>query len=520
MRIFQNATFVSCEENNRTFSALVENNGLIAHAGNDVPSAYADAEVIDLNGGFVVPAFGDTHIHFASFSFFNAGLDCRDVKDFDELDVVIRSHMDAHSGEKVVLGFGCSAHTVREKRLPTKEDLDRITTHPLMLVKYDGHAAVGNSALIQKLPASVFKNSGFEEKTGWFFLEAFYSAVNHISKSVSIPQLFKNLIGGSDYLAKRGVALVHTAEGVGFPLDLDVDVMRFAALGLPQEFRTYFQTMEVKKVIKRKLPCIGGCFATALDGCFGSEDAALRKPYSNNKQNSGTLFYTQDQVDRFVLEAHQAGLQISLHAIGDAAIEQALVAYEKALAAHPATDHRHIIIHADLMDLPLIQKAADLGICIALQTPFLHWDQEPMEYLDSILGNRTEQMLPLKSMLEAGLLLASGSDGPCTLPDPIFGIFAACNHPNPNESISPLDALKMHTSQCAKLSFDEEKRGTLSVGKAADFVVLDRNILEIPIETIRETQIRNLYLAGQQYEGQNASPLHLTGRCLKNKFFA
>ncbi len=192
-----------------------------------------------------------------------------------------------------------------------------------------------------------------------------------------------------------------------------------------------------------------------------------------------------------------------MHAIGDAAIDQALAAYEAALKDFPRADHRHIIIHADLMSEAAIERAARLNLCIPLQTPFLYWRQEPMEYLESILGKRLKNLLPLKSMLSAGLTLANGSDAPCTLPDPIAGIFAACNHPNPGESISALDALRLHTANCAKLSFDEKTRGTLTEGKLADFAVLNKNPLTTPAEKLNTIKTEALYLRGEKYEGQD-----------------
>ena len=228
-----------------------------------------------------------------------------------------------------------------------------------MIVKYDGHASVANSALIKKLSPDVLKDPGFDGKTGWFYQNAFYLAVNSITKSVSLVKVLKNLIGGSDYLARKGIALVHPAEGVGFPFDVDVSIMKMAAGGLPQKFHIFFQTMDEKKVLRRKLPCIGGCFATALDGCFGSEDAALNEPYSNDAKNQGVLFYPQAVVDAFVKRANEKSLQISMHAVGDKAIGQALFAYEKALSEFPRQDHRHIIIHADLMSEELIEKACE-----------------------------------------------------------------------------------------------------------------------------------------------------------------
>ncbi len=503
MRVFKNATFISCEEKNLVFPYLVEDAGITVFTGETLPPKYAACEAIDLNNKCAVPAFGDTHIHFSSFAFFHSGLDCRDVDDFTQLGELINSYIARGKKEKIILAFGCSAHTVREKRLPQRADLDKITDKPLMIVKYDGHASVGNSALISKMPAAVLADPGFDKDTGWFYLNAFYRAVNYISQSVSLPALFRNLLAGSDYLARQGIALVHPAEGVGFPLDLDVDFMRLANRGLPQTFRIFFQTMDVKKVLRRKLPRIGGCFATALDGCFGSEDAALKDPYANNPKNRGALFYTQEEVNNFAIQANRAGLQIAMHAIGDAAIEQALAAYEAALKDFPRTDHRHIIIHADLMSEAAIERAARLNLCIALQTPFLYWPQEPVEYLESILGKRLKNLLPLKSMLSAGLTLANGSDAPCTLPDPVAGIFAACNHPNPDESISALDALRLHTANCAKLSFDEKTRGTLTEGKLADFAVLDKNPLTTPADKLNTIKTEALYLRGEKYEGQD-----------------
>jgi len=208
-----------------------------------------------------------------------------------------------------------------------------------------------------------------------------------------------------------------------------------------------------------------------------------------------------------------------VHVIGDAAIEQALTAFESALTDFPRKDYRHIMIHADLMNRQTIEKAAKLGLCIALQTPFLYWQQEPMEYLQHILGDRIINLIPSKSMLDAGLVIASGSDAPCTLPDTIASIYAACNHPNPQESVPVLDALRMHTSACAKLSFDENTRGTLTVGKLADFVVLDQNPLQIQVQKLNNVKIEVLYLKGDKYQGQeNRGSAGLIFDALKNVY--
>jgi predicted amidohydrolase YtcJ len=499
MEVFYNGSFLSCEEPNRIFSSLAVEEGRIVHCGDILPERLSLAKRTDLRGRCAVPAFGDSHIHFSSFSLFHAGLDCRDAADFGDLARSIVSYSMVRPRRKILLGFGVSAHSVKEGRLPDRVFLDGVTSRPLMIVKYDGHGAVANSALAAGLPRSVTEARGYREETGWFYQDAFFRLIDHVTRSVSPVEVFENLISGADFMAGKGIGLIHTVEGVGFPLDMDVDVMRFAARGLPQAFRVYFQTMDIGKVLRRRMPRVGGCFATALDGCFGSEDAALREPYTNDETSRGVLYYSQEQVDHFVKRANRAGLQVALHAIGDAAVEQALTAYERALKDFPREDHRHVIIHGCLMDEGQIGRAAAAGIHIALQTPFLHWKLEPVHYLELLLGKRIARLSPLKAMMDAGLVIANGSDAPCTLPDPLYGIWAACNHPDPSQSVSVLDALRMHTIGCARLSFDEKERGTLTEGKIADFAVLDGNPLQMDPADLRRIRVTGLYLRGKPF---------------------
>jgi predicted amidohydrolase YtcJ len=154
MRLYENGEFISCEDENRIFRVLIEDQGKTIFAGDRLPDEYAGIkERVDLGGKCIVSAFADSHIHFASFSLFQSTVDVRTVRDFNEMGDIINGYRQNNPQEKLILGFGCSAHTVKEKRLPERADLDKITTLPLLLVKYDGHAAVANTALLAKLPA-------------------------------------------------------------------------------------------------------------------------------------------------------------------------------------------------------------------------------------------------------------------------------------------------------------------------------------------------------------------------------
>ncbi len=499
MQAFVNATFLSCEENNRIFSVLVEDKGRIVYTGNELPAQYAGIRRVDLHGAAVVPAFADTHMHFESYALFNSTVDVRNAADFKDMGRLLSQYADGHPKDKVIAAYGCSAHTVKEKRLVQRGDLDQMTGRPLMIVKYDGHAAVANSALVRMLPREVIEDTGFDVETGWMYQNAFYKGVNFITSQIPIPRIIQGLVSASRELSRKGIGLVHTVEGVGYQGDIDVDMLRFLRVGLPQSMRIFFQTMEVDKVKKRGMKRIGGCFKLALDGCFGSEDAALFEPYANNQKNTGFLAYTQDEVNAFCIAANRAGMQIAMHAIGDKAVEQAIIGLEAALKDFPRNDHRHIIIHADLISKEQQRRVAAIGAAIALQPAFLDWHQEPGEYLEHILGNqRALSIEPLRDLIDAGILVSAGSDAPCTLPDPINSMHICCNHPDPGQSVTVLEALKMHTLWASKTSFDEHDRGSLSKGKLADFAVLAQNPLDMDVSRLKENKVIALYLEGKK----------------------
>ncbi len=520
MELYVNATFITCEEENRICNAMAVERGHIAWIGDEseLPAAYAGARRVDLEGAAVTPGFGDTHMHFESLCVFENTFYLMEVKHFAEAQSIVRAYAARANKAKVLIGYGCSAHTVEERRLPTRRDMDEWTDRPLMIIKYDGHAAVVNSALLALLSERVKADPGCRADTGWLYQNAFFAGVNEVTAMIPTLDIVRGLCVGADSLAKAGISLVHNVEGVGFPKDLDVDMINLLAPALPQAYRIFFQTMDVDAAKRRHMRRIGGCFKLALDGCFGSEDAALTEPYANNPANSGVLYYTQEEVNAFAIAANRAGLQIAMHAIGDAAVEQCIAAYEAALADFPREDHRHVMIHCCLCSPEQLDRIAKLKLSLAVQSPFIYWRQEPDEYLCGILGRaRTDRLNPLKSMLARGILVGDGSDGPTTRPNPLAGMSFAVNHPNPEERISRLDALRLITCNPAKMSFDEARRGTLTAGKLADFVVLSDNPLVA--EHIERIEVRRLYLAGKPYKTRLRGVAGLLFEALRRRAF-
>lgn len=502
MKIYE-GTIISCDREDHVHRYLIEDHGRILHVGDELPAAYLGAPREDLGKRALLPCFGDTHLHFASHALFRAGLDVRSARSLPEMCDRIREFT-RENGDRIIMGFGASTHCVREKRLISRKELDQACPdRAVFIVKYDGHACILNSRMMAMLPGRVKTLRGWHEETGEMNQEAFFASTDFITKKVSLPRTIRNMLRAVDGMAEKGFGLMHTVSGVGFPLDLDVAMEMILGRGLDSGFqsRLFFQTMDLAKVKKRKLPRVGGCFATALDGCFGSEDAALRQPYASNPRNRGILFYRDDVVIDFAKRANREGLQIEMHAIGDAAFDQAVMAIEAALKDCPRPDHRHGIIHACLPTEEGLKKCADLGIQLPVQPAFLHWELEPAEFVQSLIGDRMEGILPLRRMTDMGIMLSGGSDAPCTLPDPIAGIHAACNHPVPGQSLTIPEALKLFTWNAAWTTFDEKERGSLEAGKTADMAILNRNPLAMEPQGLSELKVESLLLKGEPYRG-------------------
>jgi len=510
MKIFH-GTIITCDWEGSVVKYLVEDEGRIVYIGEQLPENYAGlidkVEYIDLEDHALLPAFGDGHIHFSSWALFNSTFDVRFAVSIAEMGKIIKLYAQSDPKANVILGFGLTPHFIKEKRLIWRSELDGIIKdRPVVLVCCDGHAAVLNTRAIGLLPYKIRGLRGFDLETGLVTNEAFLAATNYIISKIPLSRLISSMLEGMDELAGFGVGMVHTTEGVGYTRDMDVDLVRFLTGSSQIQFRTYFQTMDLKKIRKRRLPRVGGCFDCALDGSFGTRDAALLEPYANDENNRGILFYSDEEVTEFVKEANREDLQVQLHCAGDAAVAQAVRAFEIALEEYPREDHRHTLIHAPLIREQDLEKIAALGLGITVQPSFFVSRHEPPEYIMNLLGERARRIWPLKELLSLGINISGGSDGPVMEPNPIDGIYAACNHPISDYSADLEDALSMFTYNIAHTSFDENERGSLEVGKKADMLVLSNNPFEMAPSALRDLKVDKLYLEGAEYSGGKSVP--------------
>ncbi len=507
MKCYEGA-ILSVNPNNDVYRFLVEDKGKILYAGNTLPAVYGTVERVVLGKRALIPAFVDTHQHFASFSTFQAGLNVMDAESNEEIKSMIRDFVN-RSKSKTLICFGASPYSVKEKCLISRAELDEVCRDKeIMVVKYDGHACIVNTKLLDRLDKKVKGLRGYHPDTGEMNQEAFFRFSDYISSSLSLVELFSNMMDAVDFMAQRGIGMVHTVSGVGFAGNLDITLEKIFAKSLRNGFqlRVFPQPMNINVAKTRRLPRIGGCFESALDGCFGSHDAALNEPYIDGEGGNGVLYYADEKVFDFCKMANRAGLQIEMHAIGDRAFDQAAQALKAALDDYPRKDHRHGIIHDCLPTEEGIKICREYGIQMPVQSAFINWKQEPDEYLESIMGReRCLKLNPIKTFRDNGIVVSFGSDAPCTSPDPVAWMDKAVNHANTDEAVTIQDALRMCTYNGCYTTFDEQERGSLETGKIADMVVLSANPYEIPKEEIGSLKVEKLILAGQDYKSAKRS---------------
>ena len=505
MKVYE-GTILTVDSRDSVVRYLVEDRGRIVYVGDALPECYAGVPVEHMGEHVLCPAFVDTHEHLASFATFNAGLNVMHARSNVEIKQMVADFA-ARCKAKTLVAFGASPYSVEEGRLLSRTELDEACPDkPVFMVKYDGHACVVNSLLLEKIDAKVKELRGYHPNTGEMNQEAFFAVSDYITNSLSIPELISNIQAAMDFLASRGFGMVHTVSGVGFTGNLDISLEKWVGKSAQSGFqvRVFPQSMDVKVATSRKIPRIGGCFECALDGCFGSHDAAMNEPYVDEQGGTGVLYYTDEKVTEFCKAANRAGLQIEMHAIGDAAFDQACRALKAALDDYPRENHRHGIIHACLPTEQGIAICAEYGIHFPMQTSFIDWPQEPDEYLTAIMGDeRAARLNPLRTFVDAGIVISAGSDAPCTDPDPILWMQRACNHSVPEQSLTPQEALRMCTYNGAWITFDEGEIGSLEVGKRANMAILSGDPYTVGTENLGDLQVLGLILDGKPYEKQS-----------------
>ena len=473
--------------------------------------------VFDLGGRMVLPGFRDAHVHPQS----GIGLsDCH----FEDLatpkaviDSVARCVAAAKPGEWV-RGRGW-ALPVFPNANPTKAALDQIApNNPVYLTAADGHSAWVNSKALEV--AGVTKatpdpvNGRIERDAAGnpsgTLRENAAHLVGKFLPSSTLEQRKAGLVRALRLANEFGITTVHDASAgpdvLAAYAALDQEGSLTARVVAAQYVDPEKPGSQVDSLIawrqrfkgtKYYRPDAAKFFA---DGVIEAKTAAVLAPYLASGENRGVANFRQGQLDSLMAAVDKAGIQIHVHAIGDRAIRMSLDAYERARQANGPRDARPIISHIQLFDPADIPRFKALGVIASFQPLWAFADKYITDLTIPILGpERSRWLYPIGSMAKTGAVLASGSDWTVSSLNPLEAIQVAITRRGPTDSAGPAwipeeavdltTMLKSYTTGAAYAGFDEKTNGTLEVGRAADLIVLDRDLFQIPVTDIHKVHV-------------------------------
>ncbi|MFP3984704.1 MAG: amidohydrolase [Candidatus Bathyarchaeia archaeon] len=465
-------------------------------------------EKIDLKGRTVIPGFVDAHIHGASLGRSLSQIDLRNVKSIKEIQQKVKEWTDDTPKGRWIIGRGWDQDKLAEHRYPLRFDLDQVAPdNPLLLIRVCGHLGVVNSEALKlagitketKTPKDghIEKDSS-GEPNGILFERALGFIFDVLSKP-SEEDVANTCLLACQKMVKEGLTTVHwiidsTAEMRALQelKKRNILPLRIYAL-VPVEYLEHLTELGVFTGFgdhKIKM----GSVKIFADGSLGARTAALKEPYSDASETKGMLLYSQKQLEKFVKKAHEANLQLAIHAIGDRTIEVVLKTLEKILAKTPKKNHRHRLEHASVLTPKLIRKMKKVGVIASVQPHFTVSDF----WITNRLGEtRARWAYAFKSLLKAGIVAMGGSDAPIEPASPILGIHAAvAREIFQQEQITLDEALRLYTINAVYGSFEENSKGSIEKGKLADLVILSRDPYKIPPKQIKDIKVEMTIVGG------------------------
>ena len=491
-----------------------------------------DTKVIEAAGRTVVPGFNDSHVHFLAGGQQLSAVQLRDAKSPDEFVSRLREYAATIPAGQWITGGDWDHENWSSGELPDRSWIDAITAdHPVLISRLDGHMALANSRALQlgavtKETADpdgglIVRNARTGEPTG-ILKDAAMSLVSRKIPAASVEARLRAAQAATDYAASLGVTSVQDMSGAA-----DVDIFRELQRQGNLKTRIYafaplpaWQTSADRglQAAKGDVWIREGGLKGFADGSLGSTTALFFEPYLDDPQTVGLpgdeMFPDGVMLQR-IQGADRAGLQVAVHAIGDRANDQMLTIFDRVSRINGAKERRFRIEHAQHLRLQDVSRFADTGVIASMQP--MHCADDGRWALKRIGPERARGTYAFRSLLDAGVILAFGSDWNVATLDPLQGVAAAVTRQTtdgqnpdgwvPEQKISVTEAIRAWTVGSATAEFAETYKGRLQQGMLADMVILSTDIFSVPAEQLWRAQVLTTIVGGRVvYERAVKSP--------------
>jgi predicted amidohydrolase YtcJ len=507
--IIENARIYTMDRDLPVVEALAWRDGRIVAVGDR--GSVGQVRRVDLGGRAVIPGLIDAHIHFLSYSRSLTRIELDGVRSKEEAVAMVAARAREVGPGRWILGGGWNNNLWSPPDFPTREEIDRAAPgNPVLLDRKDLHSCWVNSAALRLAgiardtpdpPGAAIGRDVDGEPDGMLYESAVRLAREAVDEPP--PDDVAVMRRGMKLLASMGITGIHDCEGPDAFRALQ-EIEAAGELGLRVVMLLPYGGLN--EAIRLGMRTGFGSDRLAIgpvkifsDGSLGSRTAEMLEPYEGEADYRGIGTIPQEEMEEAVARAAAAGIPSAIHAIGDAANRRVLDAFRKAREAEearPGGPLLHRIEHVQLLHPDDIPRFASLGVVASMQP--LHATSD-MHAADRLWGRRARYGYAWRSLLDAGALVAFGSDAPVETPNPFAGIHAAVTRQDgeslpeggwyPEERLSVEEAVRAYTESAARSApYLRGVRGTLTMGSAADLLVLDRDIFAIPPSEIKDAR--------------------------------
>jgi len=543
--LFNGNVYTVNEKQPRAEAIVVKGGRILFVGSNNEAQKFHATRAIDLHGRTLVPGLTDSHCHIFGIGERELTLNLADTNTLGDFLAKVAERATKTPPGKWVTGRGWIETFWKPAQFPTRQDLDKIAAeNPVFLTRADGHASVVNSAALKianidkntpnPFGGEILKDKTTGEPTGMLTDNAQELVRKYIPKPTPAEREQALLTGINRELSLGWCEIQNAGSSFGNRMaanpEGDVDLIKkvyFDAKARIRFVNCVYGPGEDARTFLNEGAIIDGfehhftqrTIKVVFDGALGSRGAALLKPYSDAPETSGYLTEKPEELRPMLEQALRRGIQVETHAIGDRANRTILDLYEAAFKAvppdqRPIGEPRWRVEHAQILDPADLPRFAKLGVIPSMQPSHAISD---LFFAPKRLGmDRLAGAYAWQSLLKSGAIICGGSDAPVERGEPMIEFYAAVARkplPSAHEKLSPEalakagwhpeqavsreQALKMFTIWAAFASFQEKDKGSIEVGKLADFTVLSADIMKVPEPEILKTQNEMTIIGGE-----------------------